>query len=51
MSAPPGLPPPYPVINTKPTGPAVVWNFMFWDYCRLVLGAAVGGVVGFAGGV
>ena len=45
-----GSAPPFPVVNPKPTGTAVLWNFGIGDWGRLLFGTAAGGVWGFAAG-
>ena len=42
--------PPFPVINAKPTGLAVLGNFYLSDYFRLIMGTAIGGAWGFMAG-
>jgi hypothetical protein len=42
--------PEYPVINAQPSMFAVIKNFGFGDYSRLLFGSAVGAAFGFAAG-
>jgi len=44
------LPPPYPVINGKPTLLAALRNFQLGDWGRMIFCTALGGVWGFAAG-
>lgn len=44
------VPPPFPVLNREPTSGAVLRNFSFGDFTRVIAGGISGGIVGFAGG-
>ena len=44
------LPPPYAVINGRPTFKSVVRNFSFGDWGQMIFLTALGGVWGFAAG-